>query len=113
MSRPGISGLDQDPFFYIMKASGVIDQPVFSFALSHGESQLTLGGMDSTRYEGPIEWVPVEGPAGGWRIVASLAGVTGLSILFIYTPVPIARQIFDSLDIDTITEETVFKLGGK
>ena len=39
----------------------LLDEPVFAFYLGdqEGESEATFGGVDKSRYEGKIEWIPL------------------------------------------------------
>jgi saccharopepsin len=65
----GILGLGYDtisvnkivPPFYQMVNQGLLDEPVFAFYLgdTEGESEATFGGVDKSRYEGKIEWIPL------------------------------------------------------
>ncbi|KAG5984240.1 saccharopepsin [Claviceps digitariae] len=65
----GILGLGYDtisvngmvPPFYNMMNQKLLDEPVFAFYLGSGEegSEATFGGIDSSRYEGKIEYIPL------------------------------------------------------
>jgi saccharopepsin len=65
----GILGLGYDtisvnkivPPFYQMIDQDLLDEPVFAFYLGdqEGESEATFGGVDKSRYEGKIEWIPL------------------------------------------------------
>lgn len=65
----GILGLGYDtisvnkivPPFYQMVEQDLLDEPVFAFYLGdqEGESEATFGGVDKSRYEGKIEWIPL------------------------------------------------------
>ncbi|PHH62064.1 hypothetical protein CDD81_7620 [Ophiocordyceps australis] len=65
----GILGLGYDtlsvngivPPFYNMIKQKVIDEPVFAFYLGSEESgsEATFGGIDDSRYEGKIEYIPL------------------------------------------------------
>ncbi|KAF7544643.1 hypothetical protein G7Z17_g9787 [Cylindrodendrum hubeiense] len=65
----GILGLGYDtisvnhmvPPFYQMVNQGLLDDPVFAFYLGdqEGESEATFGGVDSSRFEGEIEYIPL------------------------------------------------------
>lgn len=50
------------PFFQDLIQNGKVDKPMFSFYLSNESGQngeLTLGGMDDSKYTGGITWVPL------------------------------------------------------
>ncbi|EFA81975.1 cathepsin D [Heterostelium album PN500] len=51
------------PVFYNMMAQGLVQQPVFAFWLSKvpgaNGGELTFGSIDTTRYTGPITYVPL------------------------------------------------------
>merc|ERR1719201_2441673 len=55
--------------------SGKLDEPVFAFYLGSGgaDGELTIGGVDSTKYTGDFHYVPVvpmiPGTTGYWEIV--------------------------------------------
>ncbi|KAK7415000.1 aspartic proteinase precursor [Neonectria punicea] len=65
----GILGLGYDtisvnhmvPPFYQMVNQKLLDDPVFAFYLGdqEGESEATFGGVDKSRYEGDIEYIPL------------------------------------------------------
>jgi saccharopepsin len=66
----GILGLGYDtisvnriqPPFYKMVEQKLIDEPVFAFYLgdTSGESEVTFGGVDKSRYEGKITTIPLK-----------------------------------------------------
>lgn len=65
----GILGLGYDtisvnhmvPPFYQMVNQKLLDEPVFAFYLGdqEGESEATFGGVDKSRFEGDIEYIPL------------------------------------------------------
>jgi hypothetical protein len=66
--------------------SGKLDEPVFAFYLGSGgaDGELTIGGVDSTKYTGDFHYVPVvpmiPGTTGYWEIVLDDVQVNGKSI---------------------------------
>lgn len=79
LGPPGVSLLGQDigknlsTTFWGLVESGQLPEPVFGLALSSGNGttgQLTLGGVDKSRYKGQLEKVPfnatVSGGFGQW-----------------------------------------------
>jgi hypothetical protein len=66
--------------------SGKLDEPVFAFYLGSGgaDGELTIGGVDSSKYTGDFHYVPVvpmiPGKTGYWEIVLDDVQVNGKSI---------------------------------
>jgi hypothetical protein len=66
--------------------SGSLDEPVFAFYLGSGgaDGELTIGGVDSSKYTGDFHYVPVvdmiPGTTGYWEIVLDDVQVNGASI---------------------------------
>lgn len=59
---PAISVDQMPPVFVSAIGQGLIANPVFSFFLSNGDGtsgELTLGGVDTAHFKGPLNYVPV------------------------------------------------------
>uniref|UniRef100_A0A8D0DUX5 Peptidase A1 domain-containing protein n=1 Tax=Salvator merianae TaxID=96440 RepID=A0A8D0DUX5_SALMN len=64
LGYPALSVTSALPVFDNMMKQQLVEEPVFSFALSRGEDmenggELILGGIDHSLYKGSINWVPV------------------------------------------------------
>lgn len=58
----------QNNFFVNAKSQGIIKKGVFGFKLSKSGSSLYLGGTDSSKYTGSIEYHPVTGGKTYWQL---------------------------------------------
>jgi len=78
---PEISVNGMPPFFQAALASGAIKEPKFAFSLAKDASaasggELTLGGVDSTKYTGEFTYTPVT-IKGYWQFGVSKVSVGG------------------------------------
>lgn len=55
-----ISVFNADPFFETLVDQGQLQESVFGFYLAESDSELIIGGRDSSRYSGNITYVKVE-----------------------------------------------------
>jgi cathepsin D len=55
-----ISALNADPFFETLVDQGQLQESVFGFYLAESDSELIIGGGDSSRYSGNITYTNVE-----------------------------------------------------
>merc|ERR1712002_1011073 len=81
MAFTEISVMGIPTVFDTMIAQGVVDEPVFSFYLSHNMTgdlggELVLGGSDPNHYEGEFHYVPVS-RVGYWQATAEAINVGG------------------------------------
>lgn len=104
-------GTSYPPFFDSLIKANVLASPVFSFALSTGSSELTLGSVTS-KAKGSATYVDVNQSSGFWQ--AAAATVNGISItaiidsgttLIVGSPDQV-KQLFKSLDGVETTEES-------
>lgn len=57
MGYESISTLKEKPFFQTLMTDGAVAKPQFSFSLNSGSgSELYLGGANSKKYQGDVEW---------------------------------------------------------
>lgn len=54
-----ISVFNATPFFNTLISQGKVRDEQFAFYLAESESELYLGGVNTARYKGPFNWVPV------------------------------------------------------
>jgi cathepsin D len=54
-----LSEYNANPVFQNLVDQGQTTLPIFALKLTAGNSELTLGGLVSVLYSGPITWVPV------------------------------------------------------
>ncbi|THH31068.1 hypothetical protein EUX98_g3123 [Antrodiella citrinella] len=73
---PAISVTKSQPFPQTLNAQGSLTDPVFAMSLNGANAELTLGGVDSTRYAGSIQYTPVT-TAGFWQINFDSAQANG------------------------------------
>jgi hypothetical protein len=59
MAFRSLSSYDANPVFQNLVDQGQTTSPVFALKLTAGDSELTLGGLISDLYTGPITWVPL------------------------------------------------------
>jgi cathepsin D len=59
MAFRSLSTYDANPVFQNLVDQGQTASPIFALKLTAGDSELTLGGLVSALYTGPITWVPV------------------------------------------------------
>ena len=62
MAFPSISVGRVAPVFQVLVAQGKVKEPVFQFYLTKGSAaggEMVLGGVDSTKFKGPLTWVPL------------------------------------------------------
>jgi hypothetical protein len=78
MGFKGSSAVGGRAFFQTLIDNKQLD-PIFSLFLtpkSIGGAQLTLGGVDSTKYTGRINYVPIDGRRGSWNITRGFQSIT-------------------------------------
>jgi cathepsin D len=80
---PEISVNGMTPFFQAALASGAIKEPKFAFSLAKDASassggELTLGGVDSTKFTGDFTYTPIT-IKGYWQFAVSGVSVGGAS----------------------------------
>jgi cathepsin D len=80
---PEISVNGMNPFFQAALATGAIKEPKFAFSLAKDPSassggELTLGGVDSTKYTGDFTYTPIT-IKGYWQFAVSGVSVGGAS----------------------------------
>ena len=77
MAFPSISQLRQNPFFFTAESQGRVAANEFAFKLSQTGSELFLGGTDSTKFTGNIEFHGLSSTNGFWQIGDFCAKVNG------------------------------------
>jgi len=81
LAFPSISNLGHNPFFYSAVQSGAVKTKEFGFFLSSGVSELFLGGVNKTYYQGNIEYHPVDAASGFWQIAGASALINGTTVV--------------------------------
>ena len=64
MAFKEISTLNAAPFLETLVDQGQLEEPVFGFYLAQSNSELIIGGRDSSRYSGNLTYVNVEKQVG-------------------------------------------------
>lgn len=67
LAYPAISNLNQNPWFNNAISSGVVSAGVFGFKLASSGSELYLGGTDTAKYSGSIEYHAIDQSTGFWQ----------------------------------------------
>ncbi|OSX65551.1 hypothetical protein POSPLADRAFT_1054288 [Postia placenta MAD-698-R-SB12] len=80
MAWPALSELNADPFFWTAISQGVVSEGVFGFYLSDSDSELYLGGTNSSLYTGDLEYHDLVSSAGFWTIGGASAIVNGQTV---------------------------------
>ncbi|KAJ6630108.1 acid protease [Mycena sp. CBHHK59/15] len=75
LAFPAISNLNENPFFNTADADGTVNANQFGFYLASSGSELYLGGTDSDKYNGDIEYQDVDTSTGFWQITGATAKV--------------------------------------
>ncbi|KAJ7730174.1 acid protease [Mycena metata] len=76
-----ISGLRQDPFLMNAESQGAVSVGQFSFYLASTGSELYLGGTDTKKYTGAIEFNPINTKTGYWDPMNAQAKVGSATVL--------------------------------
>ncbi|KAI0094230.1 acid protease [Irpex rosettiformis] len=107
LAYPAISNLGQNPPFNTAINQGKVTAGVFGFKLASTGSNLYLGGTDTTKYSGSVEYHSIDTSTGFWQatggkaIVGSTTAVSGFETIIdsgttiMYGP-PSAVQTFYS-----------------
>ncbi|EKM60319.1 uncharacterized protein PHACADRAFT_132810 [Phanerochaete carnosa HHB-10118-sp] len=78
LAYPRLSSLGGTPFFNTLINQGKVSAGEFGFVLASAGSELYLGGTDTSKYTGPIEYHGVDTSTGFWQATGakSLVGTT-------------------------------------
>lgn len=83
LGYPALStyGTSYPPLFDVLINNKAVTSPVFGMSLQAGTgSELTLGGLDSTKYSGAITYVPVSAQT-YWVVPGKVSGVSVNAII--------------------------------
>ncbi|KAI0125320.1 pregnancy-associated glycoprotein 2 precursor [Xylariales sp. AK1849] len=101
LGAPNVTGIGEVPWYWNLYYSGQLASPVFAFYTPPGDiygAELTLGGVDDTKYEGDIPYTKLQSSRGGYTLDQTgfyvndrLISKTGAAILdtgtaFLQTP---------------------------
>ena len=67
MCSPGLTCPPQEPFFNTLINQGTVSAGVFGFKLASTGSTLFLGGTDTSKYSGSIEYHSIDTSTGFWQ----------------------------------------------
>ncbi|CCM00531.1 uncharacterized protein FIBRA_02565 [Fibroporia radiculosa] len=110
MAWPALSVLNQNPFFWTAIAQNAVPEGVFGFYLAGNDSELFLGGTDSSRYTGSIEYHPLVSDVGYWQIGGASISISGQSVAsdfetvidsgtsLIYGPPDVVAQVYQGIE---------------
>ncbi|KAJ7510848.1 acid protease [Mycena galericulata] len=79
LAFPAISNLKENPFFVNADAQGTVSANQFGFFLASSGSELYLGGTETSKYSGDIEYNAVDSSGGFWQATGAKALVGGSS----------------------------------
>ncbi|KAI4592707.1 hypothetical protein KJ359_010466 [Pestalotiopsis sp. 9143b] len=71
LGAPNVTGINQTPWYWNLYYSGQLASPVFAFYTPAGDidgAELTLGGIDETKYTGEIPYTKLESARGGYTL---------------------------------------------
>ncbi|KAJ7635309.1 acid protease [Roridomyces roridus] len=80
MAYPSISNLNVDPFFVNANKAGSTGANQFGFYLASSGSELYLGGTQSDKYSGDIEFNKIDTSTGFWQTTGASVLVGGKSV---------------------------------
>ncbi|CAB1323098.1 unnamed protein product [Coregonus sp. 'balchen'] len=69
LSYPSISAGQETPVMENMMSQNILQADLFAFYMTMDAqqvSELTFGGVDTTKYQGQIYWTPINGQETGW-----------------------------------------------
>jgi len=75
LAFPQVSTLNQSPFFNTVVKQKAFPVSQFGFLLASNGSELFLGGTDTTKYTGELEFHDVDTTSGFWQITGATAKV--------------------------------------
>ncbi|KAJ7353337.1 acid protease [Mycena albidolilacea] len=75
LAFPAISNMKQNPFFNTANEQGVVQNNQFGFFLASKGSELFLGGTDTEKYTGDLEFHDVDSSSGFWQVTGANAKV--------------------------------------
>ncbi|KAF7341735.1 Acid protease [Mycena sanguinolenta] len=75
LAFPAISQLNQSPFFITAHTEKKVKKNQFGFVLGTSGSELYLGGTDTTKYKGGLEFHPIDSSSGFWLVPGASAKV--------------------------------------
>lgn len=112
LAYPAISnyGPGLPPLFDALISQNAVSSKTFSFALSTDSSELTLGGIDSSKYSGSITYTPVSRKA-YWQVPATVNGQpfssivdSGTTLVIADTNTGSAQRFFKQLGVETFQQ---------
>ena len=80
MGFESISEFNAPPVIQTLVSQGQTSSPLFGFKLAESDSELSIGGLDSSVYSGTTAYTTVA-QRGFWLIIADSLTVTGSSIV--------------------------------
>ncbi|KAI0335307.1 protease [Cubamyces sp. BRFM 1775] len=81
LGLPGLMSLPTAPFLYQAMVEEAMENYVFAFKLSKNQSELYLGGTDTSLYTGDIEYHPIMEDKGFWQLGNATITVGNTTIL--------------------------------
>ncbi|EKM60381.1 uncharacterized protein PHACADRAFT_203594 [Phanerochaete carnosa HHB-10118-sp] len=75
LAYPDLSSLGGNPFFNTLIEQGTVDAGEFGFVLASVDSELFLGGTDTSRYIGSIEYHDIDTSTGFWQATGAACSV--------------------------------------
>ncbi|CAK5266694.1 unnamed protein product [Mycena citricolor] len=106
LAFPAISNLGQDPYFQTAINEGAVSANQFGFYLASSGSSLYIGGTDTRKYSGSIEFNGITSSSGFWQVTGASVNVGGSTVAsnletivdsgttIMYGPPALVREIF-------------------
>ncbi|KAK7023295.1 acid protease [Favolaschia claudopus] len=110
MAWPSISNLREKPFFNKAIESGAVRSGVFGLYLASSRSTLYLGGTDTSKYHGDIEYIDIDNDGGFWQatggevkvgggvVVRNIDTIIDSGTTLMYGPPSLVAEIFDEVE---------------
>ncbi|KAI0688123.1 acid protease [Cytidiella melzeri] len=118
LAFPSLSNLGENPFFNTLISEGKVTSGVFGFKLASTGSTLFLGGTDTSKYTGSIEYHSVDTSTGFWQatgakaVVGSSAAVSNFDTVIdsgttiIYGPPSAVKTFYSKIEGSKVYDES-------
>ncbi|CAK5266672.1 unnamed protein product [Mycena citricolor] len=106
LAFPAISNLGHNPYFQTAISEGAVSANRFGFYLASSGSSLYIGGTDTRKYTGAIEYNDITSSSGFWQVtgasvkvgsstvVSNLQTIVDSGTTIMYGPPALVKQIF-------------------
>jgi len=118
LAFPSLSAMKQSPFFTTAVQSGAVKDATFSIFLDPEDSELYLGGVNTARFTGDLEWNEVDSSSGFWQLPNANALVNGTVVVsgfsaiidsgttLMYGPPAVVQEIYANVEGSQLEDES-------